>query len=92
MSALNSVVIFNKDDIVIMIQRDHAFLQQLFSGLSSESTEDSKYRQLVSLLREVCMFSLALWKIERRTEFFMEMNQHGFLAAIEGMLVRQCLP
>ena len=86
MSALNSFTLFNKAEIMNMIQEDRQFLQELFDNLCNDSTQDAKYQQLVFLLREVCVFSLSLEKKER-TNFFLKMKSFGFLSAIEGMLV-----
>ena len=87
MSALNSFILFNKTEIINMIQEDHWLLQQLFEKLCSDSTPESEYHQLVSLLREICMFSLALENVDR-TKFFLKLDGFGFMTAIEGMLVR----
>ena len=90
MSALNSFILFNKTEIINIIQEDHAFLGQLFDELCSDSTPDRKYQRLVALLKEVCMFSLALEAADR-TKLFLKMNCYGFMSAIEGMLVSRLL-
>ena len=86
MSALNSIILFNKTEIINMIQEDTKFLKEMFEELSSVSTHDSKFQQLVFLLKEMCMFSLAL-ENEDQTKLFLKLNQYGFMSALEGMLV-----
>ena len=86
MSVLNSFILFNKTEIIKMIQEDSRFLKQLFTELCDDSTPDSKYQELVSLIKEVCMFSLAL-ESNDRSSFFLKLSGFGFMSAIEGMLV-----
>ena len=71
MSALNSIILFNKTEIINMIQEDTKFLKEMFEELSSVSTHDSKFQQLVFLLKEMCMFSLAL-ENEDQTKLFLK--------------------
>lgn len=86
MCALNSIVLFNKAEIVNAIQLDHHFLKQLFDELCLESTLDTKYQQLVALLKEICIFSQALENADR-TKLFLKLNSYGFMSAVEGMLM-----
>ncbi len=71
-----------------MINKDEIFLKQLFEQLCSEDTAETKFRQLVALLKEICVFSLALENGDR-TKFFLNLQIFGFMSAVEGMLVSQ---
>jgi protein phosphatase-4 regulatory subunit 3 len=86
MSALNSFVMFNKADIINTIQDDGRFLRELFTLLQDEATPEDKYRELIHLLREICLFSQAL-EVGDRTQCFKILSDYGFMSAVEGMLV-----
>ena len=57
LSTLSSFIFFNKVDIVSQIQEDEKFLDQLFTQLKDEKTDETRQMELVLFLKEFCTFS-----------------------------------
>jgi protein phosphatase-4 regulatory subunit 3 len=85
MSAFNSLILFNKTDIVNAIQEDSRVLNDLFSNLSNDSIPVSKYRDYALFLRELCSFAQAL-EMERGTDFYVRMCNFDLMTSLEQML------
>ena len=57
LSTLSSFIFFNKVDIVSQIQEDEKFLDELFTQLKDEKTDETRQMELVLFLKEFCTFS-----------------------------------
>ncbi|XP_063216283.1 serine/threonine-protein phosphatase 4 regulatory subunit 3 [Bacillus rossius redtenbacheri] len=82
LSTLSSFIFFNKVEIVTLIQEDDKFLNELFSQLTDESTDDMKRRDLVLFLKEFCNFSQNLQPQAKET-FYKTLSSLGILPALE---------
>ncbi|CAG0886456.1 unnamed protein product [Cyprideis torosa] len=85
MSALSSFIFFNKMEVVHMIQEDEKYLQTLFSQLMDERTDDTRRRDLMLFLKELCSFSQTL-QPQGRESFLKVVSNLGVLPALEMCL------
>nr|CAD7569633.1 unnamed protein product [Timema californicum] len=82
LSTLSSFIFFNKVEIVTLIQEDEKFLNELFSQLTDDATDDHKRRELVLFLKEFCNFSQNLQPQAKET-FYKTLSSLGILPALE---------
>uniref|UniRef100_T1IM45 Serine/threonine-protein phosphatase 4 regulatory subunit 3-like central domain-containing protein n=1 Tax=Strigamia maritima TaxID=126957 RepID=T1IM45_STRMM len=80
-SSLSSFIVFNKYDIIKIIQRED-FLIPLFTQMKDESIGDEKLRDSIRFLKEYCTFSKSL-SPETRHGFFKNLSVLGILEVLE---------
>lgn len=85
LSTLNSLIYFNKSEIVSILQEDDTFLQCLFQQITDDEIDDDKRTDLVRFLKEFCHFSQTL-QPESKAIFLKNLMNFGVLAAIETVL------
>lgn len=82
---LSSFIYFNKVEIVILIQGDDKFLNELFTQIKDETTEHERRRDLVLFLKEFCTFSQNLQPSSRES-FFRTLSDVGVLETLKVTL------
>ncbi|CAM4812302.1 unnamed protein product [Rotaria magnacalcarata] len=85
LSTMNSVLFFNKVEIVTLLYEDPKFLSQLFAALKDDNLLDEKRKDLMLFLKEFCVFSQTLQQ-QNRDNFFQALATHGILNVIQVML------
>lgn len=86
MSAFNSLVLYNKSDIVNSIQDNGRLLYDLLSNLKSDSIAIEEYREYALFLRELCNFAQSL-EMESGTKFYHRLCAFELMPALEHMLL-----
>jgi len=88
LSTLSSFIFFNKVDIVSQIQEDEKFLDELFTQLKDDKTDETRRMELVLFLKEFCTFSQTLQQ-QAREQFYKTLNSLEVLKALEITLASQ---
>ncbi|KAJ3411746.1 Platinum sensitivity protein [Chytridiales sp. JEL 0842] len=84
-TTLNSVIYFNNIDIVSYFQQNDTFLSDLFNVLSGEDQPESKKKDVVMFLHELCSAAKTL-QVANRGVFYRSLGQHGLFAIFEYTL------
>lgn len=88
-SAMNSVILFNRVEIVTHLQEDEKFLADMFLQLTDEDTLEDRRKQLVNFLKELVGISGHL-QLHQKDDFFKALSNHGLLPALEMLLISDC--
>lgn len=81
LSTLSQFIFLNKVDIVNLVQEDEQFLTQLFTLIPDEKIDEERRRDLVSFLKEFCLFSQTL-QPQNRENFFKNLAALGILPTL----------
>ncbi|XP_050170926.1 serine/threonine-protein phosphatase 4 regulatory subunit 3-like [Myiozetetes cayanensis] len=84
LSTLTAFIRRSKKEILKMLQRDEAFLSEIFAQLKDEATADEQRLQLVKLFREFCAFSLTFPR--KRRAFLNTLARFEFLPTLKRLM------
>ncbi|NXS00598.1 P4R3B phosphatase, partial [Oxylabes madagascariensis] len=84
LSTLNSFISSSKDEILHGLQKDEAFLPEVFAQLRSEATAGEQRCELMKFFKEFCAFSFTLR--EKRDEFLQTLGKLRFLPTLERLM------
>ena len=98
MNALGQYILFQKIEIIEMIEKEDSFLMDLFAGIEDENTQlvGHKFRDLVFLLKEICLFSQAAQNPTSKQNFSLILWNNGLTKSLgiilssEDDLILQC--
>ncbi|XP_032474756.1 serine/threonine-protein phosphatase 4 regulatory subunit 3B-like [Phocoena sinus] len=82
LSNLTSFILFNKVELVNMLQEDDEYLAEVFAQMRDKTTDDDKRRDLVFFLKEFCVFSHLLHS-ESKCALFTTLTELGILPALK---------
>ena len=84
MSALGQYILMQKIEIVEMIEKEDSFLMDLFAGIEDENIQlvEHKFRDLVFLLKEICMFSQAAQNPTSKHNFSQILWNNGIMKSL----------
>ncbi|NWI58597.1 P4R3B phosphatase, partial [Calyptomena viridis] len=84
LSTLTSFIRCSKEEILSLLQKDEAFLLEIFAQLKDEATADERRCELMNFFKEFCAFSLALRT--KRDEFLNMLTKLEILPTLEILL------
>ncbi|NXU35328.1 P4R3B phosphatase, partial [Drymodes brunneopygia] len=84
LSTLNSFISSGKEEILHGLQKDEAFLPEVFAQLTSEATAGEQRRELIKFFKEFCAFCFTL--PEKRGAFLQTLAKLGILPTLEKLL------
>ncbi|NXK64981.1 P4R3B phosphatase, partial [Sylvietta virens] len=84
LSTLNSFISSSKEEILHGLQKDEAFLPEVFGQLTNEATAGEQRCELMKFFKEFCAFSFTL--PEKRDEFLQTLGKLGFLPTLEILM------
>ncbi|XP_066170550.1 serine/threonine-protein phosphatase 4 regulatory subunit 3B-like [Sylvia atricapilla] len=84
LSTLNSFISCSKEEIFHALQKDEAFLPEVFAQLTNEATAGEQLCELVKFFREFCAFSFTLPL--RRKKFLQTLGKLGILPILEKLM------
>ena len=89
MNALGQYVLFQKIEIIEMIEKEETFLMDLFGGIEEDNTQGiglNKFRDLVFLLKEISLFSQAAQNPTSKNNFFQILWNNGLMRSLSIIL------
>ncbi|KFD58916.1 hypothetical protein M513_00079 [Trichuris suis] len=87
LSFMSTIIVYNKAEIVHLIQEDPMFLKELFAMLTSAETPTEKLLDLAGFLKELVSFSQLL-NSQNRDCFFKTLAINGILKVLENCFSR----
>ncbi|KAM4903864.1 serine/threonine-protein phosphatase 4 regulatory subunit 3B-like [Sylvia borin] len=81
---LDSFISSSKEKILHALQKDKAFLPEVFARLTNEATAGEQRCELMKFFKEFCAFSFML--PQRRNEFLRTLGKLGFLPTLEKLM------
>uniref|UniRef100_A0A5S6QX46 SMK-1 domain-containing protein n=1 Tax=Trichuris muris TaxID=70415 RepID=A0A5S6QX46_TRIMR len=87
LSFMSTIIVYNKAEIVHLIQEDPMFLKELFAMLTSAETPTEKLVDLAGFLKELVSFSQLL-NVQNRDGFFKTLASNGILKVLENCFSR----
>ncbi|KAI6654914.1 Serine/threonine-protein phosphatase 4 regulatory subunit 3A-like isoform X2 [Oopsacas minuta] len=85
MNALAQYILFQKIEIIEMIEKEETFLMDLFGGIEEENREGitpDKFKNLVFLLKEICLFSQAAQNPASKHNFSLILWNNGMMKSL----------
>ncbi|NWZ67182.1 P4R3B phosphatase, partial [Acrocephalus arundinaceus] len=84
LSTLNSFISSSKEEILHGLQKDEAFLPEVFAQLRNEATAGEQRCELMKFFKEFCAFSFTL--PGKRDEFLQTLGKLEFLPTLEKLM------
>uniref|UniRef100_H0WBK8 Protein phosphatase 4 regulatory subunit 3C n=1 Tax=Cavia porcellus TaxID=10141 RepID=H0WBK8_CAVPO len=83
--SLTNFILFNKIEIVNMLQEDDVYLSEVFARLKDNNTDDEKKCELLLLFKEFCEFSQTLYP-QSKDELLKRLVNRGVLCALKILM------